>query len=537
MVGKPTLLVISKEFKIEKLLNKTEIYNILYNRHKGEFLTLKELPYPNTFKDMTRAVKRVAEAIKTGEKIALIGDYDVDGVTATTVMRELFEQIGYPLQWVIPNRFTDGYGVSKTVLDRVDASVVMTVDNGIAAVEPARICKERGIDLIITDHHALPPTLPDAYAIVDQKQPDCKFKFKEVCGAQIAWYFAAALGKELGVSVDTKSLMAIVSLAIVADIMPLTGINRVMLIAGLEYLKRSDKAFIKALKRRNMLKNLNSETVAFYLAPLINSAGRLKDASIASDFLFTKSESEAEMILDELISLNTERKAIERAITKDALKQVNPSDKIAIVWGREWNEGVVGIVASKVAEHYKIPAIVLSCKDGICKGSGRNWGDCDLFSLVGEAREYLDKFGGHKAAVGLSFKEEKMPLIKSLLNIKASEQCSKDFTDKTILGTLPFSEIDFELLEIMEKFEPYGEANTKPKFITKGVEILEVNEVGATKEHKRYRLKDGNRVFTAIEFRSKSIAQKGDLCDIIYTISKNEYNDNVYINLYIEEIR
>ena len=130
-----------------------------------------------------------------------------------------------------------------------------------------------------------------------------------------------------------------------------------------------------------------------------------------------------------------------------------------------------------------------------------------------------------------------MPLIKSLLNIKASEQCSKDFTDKTILGTLPFSEIDFELLEIMEKFEPYGEANTKPKFITKGVEILEVNEVGATKEHKRYRLKDGNRVFTAIEFRSKSNAQKGDLCNIIYTISKNEYNDNVYINLYIEEIK
>jgi len=254
-----------------QILNKTLIYNILYNRHKGEFLTLKELPYPNTFKDMNRAVNRLVEAINLNEKIVLIGDYDVDGVIATTVIRELFKTINYPLEWIIPNRFKDGYGVSKKVINKVDnAQVILTVDNGIAAVEAGQICKERGIDLIITDHHALPPILPEAYAIINQKQPNCTFKFKEVCGAQIAWY------------------LGLVSLAIVADIMPLTGINRTMLIAGLEYLKRSKKPFIEALKKREMLKNLNSETVAFYLAPLINSAGRLKDASLASNFLFTQ---------------------------------------------------------------------------------------------------------------------------------------------------------------------------------------------------------------------------------------------------------
>jgi len=519
-----------------KTLNKTVIYNLLYNRHKGEFLTLKELPYPSTFKDMNRATNRVVEAINLGEKIALVGDYDVDGVVATTVIREFFREINYPIEWIIPNRFKDGYGVSKKVIDRIDANVIITVDNGIAAVEAGQVCKERGVDLIITDHHALPPKLPEVYAIINQKQPDCKFKFKEVCGAQIAWYFALSIAKKLGVKIDSKELMGLVSLAIVADIMPLTGINRTMLIAGLEYLKRSKKPFIQALKKRELLKNLNSEKVAFYLAPLINSAGRLSDASIASNLLFTQSLEEAELILDELISLNNERKSIERATSKEALKQVQKDDKIAIVWGRNWHEGVVGIVASKVAEHYKIPAIVLSCKDGICKGSGRTYGNCNLYELASQAREYMEKFGGHKAAIGLSFKEEKLPIIKNLLNIKASQMCDGEYVDSSILGELPFSEIDFELLEILEKFEPYGEANIKPKFITKNVEVLESKPIGQSQEHQRYRLRHQNRTFTAINFRAKTRANIGDLINIKYTISKNIYNDNVYINLFIEEI-
>ncbi len=519
-----------------EILNKEKIYSILYKRHNGEFLTLKHLPLPHTFKDMQRAVRRIVEAVKFNQKIVLIGDYDVDGVVATTIMREFFQAINYPLEWIIPNRFRDGYGISKTVIDRIEADLIITVDNGIAAVEAAQICKERGIDLIITDHHTIPPELPEAYAIINQKQSSCKFKYKEICGAQIAWYLAAALAKEFGIKFDTKELLSLVSLAIVADIMPLNGINRVMLIAGLEYLKRSSRPFVKALKDKEMLKRLNSETVGYYLAPLINSAGRLKDASIASDFLFTKDIEEAKAILDELISYNQERKNIERQITKEALKQVKPSDKIAIVWGREWNEGVVGIVAARVSSYKKIPALALNCKEGICKGSGRSWGECDLYKLVDSAREYLDKFGGHKAAIGLSFKEEKLPLIKSLLNIKASQICSSDYKDSSILGILPFEHIDFELIEILEKFEPYGEANPKPKFITKAVEVLDVKEIGENQEHKRYRLKEGNRVLTALEFKSQNSPGIGDKIDITYTISKNIFNNNIYINLYIEEI-
>ncbi len=523
---------------MHKTLTKADIYSALYSRHNGNFLTLKDLPYPNSFKDMDRAVKRVVEAINRGEKIALIGDYDVDGVVSTTVIRELFKAIDYPLFWKIPNRFMDGYGISPKIVQELDASLVITVDNGIAAIEAAKVCKDRGIDLIITDHHTVPPVKPEAFAIVNQKQDDCKFEYKEICGAQIAWYFAAAVAKGLNKKLDTKALLGIVSLAIVADIMPLTQINRVMLIAGMEYLKRSKAPFIKALREKEILKNsLRSETIAFYLAPLLNSAGRLKDASIASNFLFTNSLSDAHKLLEELISLNQERKAIEREITKKALKQVNKSDSFALVWGSDWNEGVVGIVASKVAEYFKVPAIVLSCKDGICKGSGRSYGDCDLYSLVSTIKDYCLKFGGHKNAIGLSFKQEKLNLIKSLLNIEASRVCNKEFEDKRVLGILPFTQIDFELLDILDKFEPYGEGNLKPLFLA-DVDILDANDVGESKEHRRYRFKDSSgKIFSAIEFRSKKKFNSGDRAKLIFSLSKNEYNGNIYINLFVEELQ
>jgi len=184
-----------------------------------------------------------------------------------------------------------------------------------------------------------------------------------------------------------------------------------------------------------------------------------------------------------------------------------------------------------------MPAIALSCKDGICKGSGRSWGDCDLYSLVASAKEHYLKFGGHKMALGLSLEQEKLALVKSILNIKASQMCdSSNFKDESILGILPFSEIDLELLEIIEKFEPYGEANPKPKFITKSVEVVDIAEIGANKEHKRFRLKDGNIVMVALEFRAKSKLNLGDRVDITYTLSKNEYNGVIYINLFLESI-
>ncbi len=519
-----------------KKLTKRDIFNILYSRFNGEFLSLKDLPAPFSFKDMQKAIKRVSSAIKNQEKIVVVGDYDVDGVVSTTIMRKFFEIINYKIEWIIPNRFRDGYGLSKSIIDRIDANLIITVDNGIAAIDAAKECKKRGIDLIITDHHNIGDSLPLAYAIIDQKQENCDFPFKEVCGAQIAWYFVVALSKELKIKIDSKYLLGYLALAIVADVMPLNGINRVMLIASLQQLQIGEYAFIKALRDRGFLKNFNSETIAYYIAPLLNSAGRLKDASIASDFLYTNDEDEAFMLLDELISLNDKRKQLESKITKSAISQVKEDDNIAIVYGDNWHEGVVGIVASRVANHFQMPSIVLTLNENIYKGSGRSWGDCDLFGLVSSAKEYYLKFGGHKNALGVSFQKENISIIKEILNKNAYKFINSNFIDRSILGELPFNQIDLELIDLLEKFEPYGEANPKPKFFSKSIEIISIEEIGVKKEHKKFRLKDKNKTLIALEFRANSNVKIGDKIDIIYTLNKNEFNGHIYINLFLEKI-
>ena len=519
------------------LLNKEKIYQILYKRFNGLFLGLKDLPHPYTFKDMQKGVSRVAQAIKSDETIALIGDYDVDGVVATTIMRQFFNDIGVDLKWIIPNRFRDGYGLSPSILKRIDVDIIITVDNGIAAIAAANICKEKGIDLIITDHHNIGQELPKAFAIINQKQSDCNFAFKEICGAQIAWYFIAALAKELQVEYNLKELLVFVALAIVSDIMPLNGINRAMLIGGMQLLNQKKYPFIQVLCEQNNIKKINTQTIAYLIAPLLNSAGRIDDASLASNFLLSKSKEEALFFLKQLSNFNNQRKDIEREITTQALNFVKNEDEFVLIKGKDWNEGVVGIVAARLAQKLKKPAVVVTCKDGLCKGSGRSWGNCDLFSLMQEANNFYEKFGGHKMAIGVSFKEENFRQIKELLNEKAKSMChNQDYIDSAILGILPFSEISLELFEMIEKFEPFGEANPTPKFLSKNVEVLFVGSVGKNKEHKRYKLKQGNRIFWAIEFRSHSQIEVGSKVDIIYTLQKNEFNNEISINLYIEEL-
>ena len=216
---------------------------------KEGFLSLSNLPHPSTFKDMEKATHRIVQAIHRGEKIVLIGDYDVDGVISTTLMRLFFDEIGVKLEWIIPNRFRDGYGLSTSIIPRiVDYDLAITVDNGISAVDASLLCEQHNIDLIITDHHLLPKVLPTAYAIIDQKQEDCSFPYDEVCGAQIAWYLISSLKKALNATVDTKSYLGLVSIAIIADMMPLKHINRAMVLAGLQLLSRSNLPAIKAFK-------------------------------------------------------------------------------------------------------------------------------------------------------------------------------------------------------------------------------------------------------------------------------------------------
>lgn len=508
-------------------------------RFREGFLSLRHLPQPSSFKDMDKATERIVSAIQNKEKITIIGDYDVDGVTSTTLMKLFFDEIDYPITWIIPNRFRDGYGLSANIIPRIlGTDLAVTVDNGISAVYAAQLCKEEGIDLIITDHHLLPPEVPDAYAIIDQKQESCTFPYADVCGAQIVWYLIASLKNALNIKIDMISYMELVSIAIIADMMPLQHINRAMVLAGIQALNKSKRPAIKAFLEHSQKEKLNAEDIGFFLAPLLNSAGRMEDASFAVDFLASKNIYDARVRLERLIEFNALRKATEHDITQQAMSQVDHREEVLIVAGEAWHEGVVGIVAARVARAYEKPCIVLThSEEGLLKGSGRSFGECDLFSVVDGARMHLEKFGGHQAAIGLSLKKERLETFKmEVQNNFAEGGYLKEERDPEIIGDLHFSVISFELTSLIKKYEPYGLGNTTPKFISTNVEILEVDTMGKEGEHLRFSFVQDGIVMQGVKFKTREVFETGSKADVVYTVNENHFRGRVSLQLMVDRI-
>jgi len=518
-------------------LNALEL--LLKNRFKEGFLSLKDLPQPSTFKDMDKATKRIVQAINNKEKITIIGDYDVDGITSTTIMKLFFEEIEYPIEWIIPNRFRDGYGLSANIIPRIlGTDLAITVDNGISAAYAAKLCKEEGIELIITDHHLLAPQIPECYAIIDQKQDECDFPYTDVCGAQIAWYLIASLKNALNIKINMMEYMELTAIGIIADMMPLQHINRAMVLAGLKQLSKSTKPAIKAFLEHYGKSELNAEDIGFILAPLLNSAGRMDDASHAVDFLISTNIYDARVRLVRLQDFNTFRKETEANITQKALQNVNNSDDVLVLAGEEWHEGVVGIVAARVAREHEKPTIILSSNgEGMLKGSGRSFHDCDLFAITDSCREHLEKFGGHQAAIGLSLKEENLEAFKTELQKNyASKNYIKQSIDPDIVGELEFQTISFDLVRLISKYEPYGQANSKPKFITSSVRIADINTMGKEGEHLRFLFEQYGQVFTGVKFKTTEKFNIDDKVDIVYTVNENHFRGNVTLQLMVEKV-
>ncbi len=503
------------------------------------FLSLSDLPKPSTFKDMDRATARIIKAIHTGEKIMLIGDYDVDGITSTTLMKKFFNEIGVELEWIIPNRFKDGYGLSPNLIPRVKGyDLVITVDNGISAVYASQLCKERGIDLIITDHHIVPSVIPQAYAIIDQKQEECTFPYEEVCGAQIAWYLIASLNRALKSKIDTKSYLGLVSIAIIADMMPLQHINRSMVKTGLKLLSRSSLPAIRAFMEKLDKVTLNAEDIGFQIAPVLNSSGRMEDAKWSVEFLLSDNIYDARVRLDRLIDFNTSRKAIEQKITDEAIEKANLNDKVLVITGENWHEGVVGIVAARVGRRFEKPTIILTkSEQGELKGSGRSFHVCNLFKITEPCRPLLHKFGGHDAAIGLSLSSNNLEEFKKQINQNYEAQNYNETSfDPDILGELHFSYINFTLVNKMKSYEPYGQGNPRPKFISSNVIIEDVNDMGKEKEHRRFTFSQNGVTQQAVLFKTKEVFHIGQVVTIIYGINENYFNNRVTLQLMVEKI-
>jgi len=519
----------------KNVLNKEKIKEILSSRI--EEISSLNLPHFSLLSDMQKAVDRIVKAISNNEKIVILGDYDVDGVSSAAIMKLFLENIYDNFEIVIPNRFTHGYGLSPKILEEIEADLIITVDNGITSFEAVEITKNRNIDVIITDHHT--PLIngelkiesgeflfPKAYAIVNPKtSPD--FPFKEICGAEVAWYLCAGIKNALKLKIDLREFLDILAIAIIADVMPLTHMNRTLVNMGLKRLNKALKPFSKVLKKF-FNKEIKAVDIAFNIAPRLNAAGRMDSAYKAFEFLTSKNEEEAYKLFLELDGLNNLRKETE----KDILDSIEIDEKNNFLLAKgDFHEGVIGIIASRLVHIYKKPAIVFSRNGEVLKGSGRSLGNIDIFKLISRCEDLLLGFGGHKMACGLSIEEDKFDELEKYLNEYIKEYSEDDFfIEDFVLGELPFSEIDFELLDILNYFEPYGEGNPKPKFIT----TAKIEHIQNLKDnHYKLILSQNDIYLPAIIFRFD-----GEFDDIIkfkYSIEENTFRGRE-IQLIIEEI-
>ena len=480
----------------------------------AEALTLlageEELSDPSLLTDMDKACERIWQAIDNGETIVVFGDYDVDGVTATALLYQHLKGMGATVKCMLPSREGDGYGLSKNAIQTIHDKgyqLIVTVDNGISAVAEADFAAELGIDLIITDHHLPPETLPKAVAVVDPRREDDTSPFKGLCGAGVAFKLCAALdGCPPEEMLDYCGDLAAVGT--VADVMPLTGENRTLVKYGLHLLQQTDRPGLEALLEAVGLagRPVTAENVSYAIAPRINAAGRMDSAVTALQLVLCEDPDRAEELANKLNEINTKRQETELQIFKAAqeLLEQQPErleDRVILLWGRDWHPGVIGIVASRLVERTGRPVIVATVDEhGECKGSGRSVQGFNLHACIGACADLLIRYGGHAMAAGLSVREENLPELRRRLNDWAARECP-------VLHTAPLEcdlsihldRVTVESVRRLDELAPYGAENPTPVFLLQSAVVDGVYPVSDGK-HSRLRLRQGNASVYAVWF-------------------------------------
>lgn len=482
------------------------------------FLHIEEATFhdPFLFEGMSKAVARIKQAIDENEQILIYGDYDADGVTSTTIMMTVLNDLGANVQFYIPNRFTEGYGPNEHAFRHAADSgvqLIITVDTGVSAVKEAQLAKELGMDLIITDHHEAGETLPDAFAIIHPKLPGTTYPFDALAGVGVAFKVAHALyGK-----VPTHVLDLAV-IGTVADMVPLHGENRLIAKLGLEELQRGKRpGFVQLCEiAGSKINEANESTIGFTIAPRINAVGRLGDADPAVELLLTSDVYEAEQIAIEIDELNKERQQIVNTIFEEAIEMVEkdfpPDEHHVLVIGKEgWNAGVVGIVASRILEKFNRPTIVFSYdyEKGIAKGSARSIEGFDLFENLSAQSHILPHFGGHTLAAGMTLSIDDVDELRTALNHACEQQLDQaDFVKITKLdAVVTLDEVSTQTIEELNLLAPYGMDNPQPTVVIEQVDIKEIRKIGANKTHMKILVSDGESQLDGIGF---SMGEKVD---------------------------
>lgn len=514
--------------------------------------SLADLHNPYLMKDMDKAVARIEAAIANAENILVFGDYDVDGTTAVSLVSSYLKSFYPNVATYIPDRYNEGYGVSYQGIDFADDNgftLIIALDCGIKSIDHVAYAKAKNIDFIIGDHHRPGDTLPEAVAVLDPKRTDCNYPYDELCGCGVGFKLIQALAQNRNQTVaDLVPYLDLVATAIAADIVPMTGENRVLAKFGLEVINTSPRPGIKALVQNVKKKTLTITDVVFIIAPRINAAGRIKHGNEAVALLTEYDLEQAEFFASEIEQHNSDRKDLDKLITAEALSQITENDETkkftTVVYQENWHKGVIGIVASRLTETYYRPTIVFTKSGDKLAASARSVKDFDIYNALEACAVHLEQFGGHMYAAGMTLKEENYAAFKEAFERTVEETIHPDLLTPEIAvdAEINLTDINEKLIRILNQFEPFGPQNMTPVFMTKGLKDSGYAKgIGADEDHLKLYVKQNNSPgFGAIGFglgKKLDLVKNQQSFDAVYCIDENEFNGKVSVQLRLKDLR
>ena len=536
---------ISEKLKIGKLVSKIIANKGLKSLEEMEkFLDPTRFDFHDPFlmPDMDKAVNRIIQAINNNEKTIIYGDYDVDGITSSTILKRYLEERGLHTEIYIPNRLDEGYGLNKNAIQEISKEnykLIITVDCGITGNVEVDLANELGMDVIVTDHHETTEILPNAIAVVDAKRKDNKYPFRGLAGVGVTFKTIQAISKRLELPDETYlKYLDIVCIGTISDIVPLEDENRVISKLGLKLIKQTRNIGLKELLESIGYKQIDSNTISFGIAPRINACGRIGYEKEAVELFLTNEKAEAKRITNELNKYNLERQEIEKNIFCEAVDMVKNSNEPCIVIGKEnWHHGVIGIVASKITEMYSKPSILLCYEDGIAKGSGRSIKGFDLHAALEICDTYIEQFGGHSMAIGVTIKKENVDKFKQQFQEYAKKQNIQDIIPViNIDDKINLKDICIQDVKDLKLLEPFGEANPMPLFQINNVKIEAIRALSEGKHLKMLLKDENNKYIDVIGFNMGNLSEEykiGSKIDVVGTLEINSYKgmENIQLNL------
>ena len=527
---------------IAKILNARDIKDI--SSVKKFFSDEFEEGYdPYLMYDMQKAVDRINEAIDNEEKILVYGDYDADGITSTVLLVETLISLGANVSSYIPNRFEEGYGPNKEAFTKIinsGISLIITVDNGIAGVEEVELANELGCDVIITDHHKIQDIIPNAYAIIHPEHPKGDYPFKKLAGVGVAFKLAHAL-----LEIFPDFLLDLVAIGTIADMVSITDENRIFVKQGLELLNEDPRIGLKMLlELSNINSKIDEQTVGFYIAPKLNSIGRMDSAKLGLSFLMAEDAANARVLAEQIEKFNIERKQVTEEIVKDVIDKIETSDKKnknVIMISGDYHEGVLGIVASNIVEKYQKPVFIMNSKEGILKGSARSIYDFNIYTAMNKISDLFIAFGGHTLAAGFSFDEVNLNKIEDFLDNEYEnyKQNNELKSTKNIDIVTSLEEISYQFFNSLEALKPYGMDFEKPTILIENSMVLNKTYFGSEKQYLRLTIADEVGNLECISFKDTSLFDKvknNDIIDLLCTLDKNNFNGRTKLQAHIIDI-